>query len=808
MPPPPSSSLRAPLPSSASRARPTSLNPLVAATCRLLDVYRRVNPAIHLAPSKPRRCLTLPDRPAHNDNYDNHHHDYILYVNDTLSDDRGNHYTVLDLLGTGTFGQVVKCSHQRTAQVVAVKVIKNQPAYFNQAWVEINILNMLHRTNTPDHTRHIVKLYSHFVFRGHLCLVFELLSINLYQRLKNNNYTGLSLHHLRSFLSQILEALDVLLTSEVIHCDLKPENILLTAIDSAHLKLIDFGSACQLQHPIYSYVQSRYYRSPEVLLGCHNYDSKIDMWSLGCVAGELFRGIPLFPGQNELNMICRIVEMLGDIPDRFLSRCQKTNKFFNYSPAHSSADVKLYSLKTVEQYEHENNVKLPEWKRFFKEKKLRDIIINYPLRTSRPHNEEYALRESFIDLLYGMLKFDPRDRWTPAEAMQHPFIKGLPLPDGQPWTPPRHRIVRSRPVGIRIPQHQHSSPVDNVYAASAPNFNAKGRLAMNVTWGTGAGGQLPTRGPMHAPYFPQNAHVASPYNYDDHALPPEEQPFAPGSYVAQSTLSSMFTPPMSVPSHSQYPSSSRRPQPGIAPGSYSGGSQGPYMCAPPSPVGDHHRYRPGGHMTNSPTGMMASMAGTPPLSSYGSIRQAPIRRNGSRDSMSDTLRMSASRESLGFGKVPSVGDMGDDSMFLYGSDEETLSPAQNSYVPSHTSQPPPLMPPTAAVGMNSVGLSASLPPPGPRLFSQGRLGSSMHSNPSSHFVFPYTGQHQSRPYNPDVEDLGIPTVQSDAYRINVPHGIPNQPGDTGTSDPVPRHVPFDRNAEHHYTKRRYSHRSN
>jgi serine/threonine protein kinase len=100
--------------------------------------------------------------------------------------------------------------------------------------------------------------------------------------------------------SQILDALIVLRDASIIHCDLKPENILLAPPAASggalgQLKLIDFGSACFETRTVYSYIQSRFYRSPEVLLGL-SYSASIDMWSFGCVAAELFLGLPLFPG--------------------------------------------------------------------------------------------------------------------------------------------------------------------------------------------------------------------------------------------------------------------------------------------------------------------------------------------------------------------------------------------------------------------------------------------------------------------------------------------------------------------------------
>ena len=84
--------------------------------------------------------------------------------------------------------------------------------------------------------------------------------------------------------------------------DLKPENILLSNATSGEIKLIDFGSACFENRTVYSYIQSRFYRSPEVVLGS-TYNVSIDMWSLGCVAAELFLGLPLFPGASEHDLM-------------------------------------------------------------------------------------------------------------------------------------------------------------------------------------------------------------------------------------------------------------------------------------------------------------------------------------------------------------------------------------------------------------------------------------------------------------------------------------------------------------------------
>lgn len=780
-----------------------ALSPVRVATTGLLTLYAACNPRFRFLQSVPRRCLTKPSQPVYNNDYDNISHDYILHVNDTLSDDHGNQFAVLDLLGTGTFGQVVKCRYFGTGEIVAVKVIKNQPAYFNQAWVEINILRMLHRNNSEEDTQHIVSFKTHFVFRGHLCLVFEKLSINLYELLKQNNYVGVSLETLRSFLKQLLQALNVLVHSEVIHCDLKPENILLKSLDIAQVKIIDFGSACQLHYPVYSYVQSRFYRSPEVLLGLPEYDSKIDVWSLGCVAAELFLGIPLFPGQNEMNMICRIVEMLGDMPDRFLRRCRHTNKFFNSprSTDYPSENMHVYQLKSVSQYQQENNVTLPEWKRFFKEKKLRDIIRTYPLRTAGPHAQEIANRESFIDLLYGMLRLDPRERWIPVEALQHPFILGQSLPGGQPWCPSARavRVMRSRPVVIEVTDEEEPTLVDEFYSASAPNFTAKGHLNMNTTWGTGAGGQPTLMRTSNGMFQVHHQHY-------HHHLPPlhnttgcsnhggSDSPvvgrstFTPGSYIPSSTF--LYGAPQ--PDMRTWQGSvGGDGVSNIVSAMNSSSHESRAFLLPPSGSAAESRSRMTGAVSESPSAPMGRIS-TPPMPYAAAFRLGSnIQMSGSRESLTGSIRLSGSRESLGLRKVPSANDVGEEPMFAFMSDDEGFAPAQqqggppNSFVmSSHQQQLRQQQSPQSsyypqATGMGP-GASSALPPPGPRP-SQGRgSAAAAYGYPSnlSYGYTTYTNQQQlpwafnsvtGMPFSVG-SDADTSDVQHDAHGPDTDHG--------------------------------------
>lgn len=234
----------------------------------LLGVFQQCNPSfLWDARLNPRRVLTKPSRPTHNGGWDNERHDYILYVNDLLGNEEGRKYVILDLLGQGTFGQVVKCQNLQSRELVAVKVIKNQPAYFNQSMMEVTVLEMLNRRYDPSDRHGIVRMRDTFVFRQHLCIVVELLSLNLYDLIRQNQYRGFSLALCRLFLAQTLDALTLLREARLIHCDLKPENVLLRSLESPAIKVIDFGSACHEHQTLYTYIQSRFYRSPEVLLG-------------------------------------------------------------------------------------------------------------------------------------------------------------------------------------------------------------------------------------------------------------------------------------------------------------------------------------------------------------------------------------------------------------------------------------------------------------------------------------------------------------------------------------------------------------
>lgn len=315
-------------------------------------------------------CLTNPSDPVSNDGCDNMEGNLIVHKNDLLKIPHrkiSNHseevnslikmndplgvatFQVIRQLGQGTFAQVFECKNMDTGKLCAVKIVKNKPAYTRQAAVEIEVFKTMMQKNNNDIVRIgaedvseddqnmkdiMVSLLCYFIYKSHLCLVFELLSQNLYELLKRRQFRGLPIGTVKNIVKQALVGMRELGQRRIVHCDLKPENILLVSdevmnrlLDSkpvmgdanSIIKLIDFGSACFEEKTGFTYIQSRFYRSPEVLVGI-NYDSAIDMWSLGCVAAELFLGLPILPGVHELDQLGRIQEMIGDVPEWMLDQ--------------------------------------------------------------------------------------------------------------------------------------------------------------------------------------------------------------------------------------------------------------------------------------------------------------------------------------------------------------------------------------------------------------------------------------------------------------------------------------------------------
>ncbi|XP_034730981.1 homeodomain-interacting protein kinase 3 isoform X2 [Etheostoma cragini] len=331
-----------------------------------------------------------------------------------------NTYEVLDFLGRGTFGQVVKCWKRGTGEVVAVKILKNHPSYARQGQIEVGILARLSGENADEHN--LVRAFECFQHRSHTCLVFEMLEQNLYDFLKQNKFSPLPLKVIRPVLQQVATALKKLKSMGLIHADLKPENIMLVdpVRQPYRVKVIDFGSASHVSKAVCStYLQSRYYRAPEIILGL-SFCEAIDMWSLGCVIAELFLGWPLYPGALEYDQIRYISQTQGLPGEHLLNAGTKTARFFCKE---SDSPYAAWRLKSTDEHETETGMKSKEARKYIFS--CLDDIAHVNLVMNLEGSDllaEKADRLEFVGLLKKMLLIDAEERITPSEALSQPFV--------------------------------------------------------------------------------------------------------------------------------------------------------------------------------------------------------------------------------------------------------------------------------------------------------------------------------------------------------------------------------------------------
>ncbi|KDR18363.1 dual specificity tyrosine-phosphorylation-regulated kinase 4 isoform X2 [Zootermopsis nevadensis] len=308
--------------------------------------------------------------------------------NKVLHDHISYRYEILEVIGKGSFGQVIRALDHKTNQHIAIKIIRNKKRFHHQALIEVRILEHL-RKKDKDGTHNIIHMLEFFYFRHHLCISFELMSLNLYELIKKNNYQGFSLSLIRRFAYSLVQCLKLLHRESIIHCDLKPENVLLKQRGSSSIKVIDFGSSCYFHQRMYTYIQSRFYRSPEVILGLP-YGTAIDMWSLGCILAELYTGYPLFPGENEVEQLACIMEVLGTPPEEVTMNASRRRLFFD-----SKGNPRC--------------------------------ITNSKGRKRKPGSKDLAtaIRCSdtlFVDFISKCLEWDAKKRLTPGDALHHEWI--------------------------------------------------------------------------------------------------------------------------------------------------------------------------------------------------------------------------------------------------------------------------------------------------------------------------------------------------------------------------------------------------
>ncbi|NXH17781.1 MK15 kinase, partial [Bucco capensis] len=302
-------------------------------------------------------------------------------------------YEIKRRLGKGAYGIVWKAINRRTGEIVAIKKIFD--AFRNRTDAQRTFREVLLLQEFGEHPN-IIKLLD--VIRAQndkdIYLIFESMETDLHAVIKKGNL--LKDIHKCYILYQILKATKFIHSGNVIHRDQKPSNILLDA--DCCVKLCDFGLARSLSQvneepgspALTEYVATRWYRAPEILLSSRRYTKGVDMWSIGCILGELLLGKPLFPGTSTVNQIEQI---------------------FRVIPAPSPEDI----LAMQSDY--------------------RASVINCMSFRQRVTFEEILPPSTplpALDLLKKLLVFNPDKRLTAEEALQHPYVKRFHCPAREP----------------------------------------------------------------------------------------------------------------------------------------------------------------------------------------------------------------------------------------------------------------------------------------------------------------------------------------------------------------------------------------
>lgn len=311
-------------------------------------------------------------------------------------------YVVIQYLGSGTFCHTVQCEDLKGSgahRFVCVKVSKNTKDIFDQNLWEVKLLKLLGNRVDAKQKALLPKLLNVFYFRETLFIVYELLRDNLYHIYKYIEECRLpkyfTLERLRVVARVCLQTLECLHAHEVIHCDLKPENILIVSLTSCKVKVIDYGNAYLHHDQRCSYVQSRAYRAPEVVLGLP-YTPKVDLWSLGCILMELYTGKLLFDNRSIQALLASHISLLGPIPSRLLKEGQLSQHYFT-----SASDQTLVG-------KHDGRLcRL----------KPRQTSLTQLLSTNGCDDTQFA---SFIGTL---MTIDPEKRASASQALQHPWLQ-------------------------------------------------------------------------------------------------------------------------------------------------------------------------------------------------------------------------------------------------------------------------------------------------------------------------------------------------------------------------------------------------
>lgn len=344
---------------------------------------------------------------------------YIASIGETLGPNRD--YQAEASIGKGVFSSVFRCKHIGTKTDVALKFVRSNKMMRKAAEKEVETYRKLAKVAAKeDHegAQYIMLLAppETFEHQGHLCLVFDLLKCDLRTALtKYGQGKGLPLQTVAQYARQLFLALRCLRKVKLIHGDLKPDNVLIT-LSKTEIKLCDFGSAMDVGEAVKTpYLQPRYYRAPEVILGI-GYDTQIDLWSVGVTLFELSSGKILFTGKSNNSMVRQMLEVSGAFPKRLATKGEFHAKHFNSEGEFLLHDpTSITGIRDILPMKKYEKVRQPVGN-------MLDQVFKNPPPNSDPKTQE-RLMPRLGDLVTKLLVLDPAERLTPDDALAHPFFQ-------------------------------------------------------------------------------------------------------------------------------------------------------------------------------------------------------------------------------------------------------------------------------------------------------------------------------------------------------------------------------------------------
>jgi len=307
-------------------------------------------------------------------------------------------YKVTETLGHGSYGSVFKAEDKDTGEIVAIKKMKKK--YTN--WEECKNLREVKSLNSLKH-ENIIKIKEMIREDDILYMVFEYMESNLYDLMQKKAGKKFTEGEIKNIIFQVVKGMANMHKYGFFHRDLKPENILVK--NNLEIKLADFGLAREIRSipPFTEYVSTRWYRAPECILSSNNYNSPIDIWAIGTIMAELYCGKPLFPGNNNKDMLLKICRVIGPPTASSWPEGMKLSKKIDFKFPNSA-----------------NLINFSGGGNFENSPKGLKLDINYSLKNIVKEASDEA-----ISFMNDILKWDPNKRPTASELLELPFLKGF-----------------------------------------------------------------------------------------------------------------------------------------------------------------------------------------------------------------------------------------------------------------------------------------------------------------------------------------------------------------------------------------------